>query len=246
MSDTQYFNFPVQILKGIFEDKKKVLNDILYCALYSHSLKLNDGYRYPRGENSSEYKDFMAACTWYCVDLKGNEKERKEKMYHGRMLINGLPANSPKVGLNISIWWDYYLNEKSDFDIACLTAFLAIKSILGTKPYCRTDNSFLWARMSGNSKAMKDQSELTPGVLKFANEYQTKKIKRALRDGWGLIHYAFHTRGFYVSFTLDLPALVMEAEKRKKSTKEKQYQQYEKDVRKQVLESLYKPLVSPL
>lgn len=42
MSDTQYFNFPVQILNGIFQDKEKVLCDILYCALYAHSLKLEN------------------------------------------------------------------------------------------------------------------------------------------------------------------------------------------------------------
>ena len=55
-----------------------------------------------------------------------------------------------------------------------------------------------------------------------------KKIKTELRDNWNLITYSRYTRGFYVSFKLDLEQLVYEAEKRRKSTKEKQAQLAEK------------------
>ncbi|MDP2888953.1 MAG: hypothetical protein Q8P34_08305, partial [Bacteroidota bacterium] len=102
----------------------------------------------------------------------------------------------------------------------------------------KTNNLYLWARMSGNSKSIKDISELSEAVKKYANEYQTVKLKTALRDSWGLVTYSRYTRGFYVSFTLDLPALVMEAEKRRKSTKEKQYRQHEKEVVRAVLQSI--------
>ena len=233
MSDTKYFNGPIQIINGIFEDKEKVLCDFLYYALYAHSLKLEDEIY-----NNSEFNRFMSAAKWYGVNLNANDKINKEKCKRGKELFDSIPANSPKVGLNISIFWDYFKNEKSDFDIACLVAFLAIKSILGTKPYCKTNNAFLWARMSGNSKAMIEYTELSGRVRHYANEYQTVKIKNALRESWGLVTYSRYTRGFYVSFSLDLKVLIMEAEKKRKSTKENQYKQHEKEILKAVLQSL--------
>jgi len=234
MTEPKYFNFPVTLLKELFEDKDKVLNDILYFALYSHSLKMDAEELY----NNSELIKFKSAAKFYNVDLNGSDQTSKNKLKQGKALFDSLPADSPKVGLNISIFWDYYKNDKDEFDIACLSAFLALKSILGTKPYCKTDNAYLWARMSGNSKAMKDVSELSDGVKKYANNYQTVKIKTALREGWKLVTYSRYTRGFYVSFTLDLPALIMEAEKRRKSTKEMQYKQQEKEIVSQVLKQL--------
>lgn len=234
MSETKYFNFPITLLKELFEDKDKVLNDILYVALYSHSLKMDSEELY----NNSELNKFKSAAKFYGVVLGGSDQDNKNKLKRGKALFDSIPTASPKVGLNISIFWDYYKNDKSEFDIACLSAFLALKSVLGTKPYCKTENAFLWARMSGNSKAMKDISELSEGVKKYANEYQTVKIKNALRDGWGLVTYSRYTRGFFVSFTLDLPALIMEAETRRKSIKEKQYRQHEKEIVSQVLKQL--------
>jgi len=234
MSEVKYFNFPVTLLKELFENKQKILHDILYFALYSHSLKMDVEDLY----SNSEFNKFKSAANFYNVDLSGSDLDKKNKLKQGKALFDSIPADSPKVGLNISIFWDYYKNEKTDFDIACLLAFLALKSILGTKPYCKTDNAYLWARMSGNSKAMKDFNELSEGVKKYANEYQTVKIKNALRDNWKLITYSRYTRGFYVSFTLDLPALIMEAEKRRKSNLEKQYKQQEKDIVSKVLARL--------
>ena len=229
MSEAKYFNFPVKLLEGIFKDKQEFFSDILNYSMYSHSLKL-DGEEYIY---TSAYYKFIASAKWY--NITGTTEADFKR---GKKLFDSIPANYPKAGLNISIFWDYYKNEKSDFDIACLAAFLAIKSILGDKPYCKTDNSFLWGRMNGNSKAIKDRSELNPVVLKYANEYQTKKIKNALRESWGLVTYSRYTRGFFVSFTLDLPVLVLEAEKRRKSTKQDEYKRHEKDVVKQVLQKL--------
>jgi hypothetical protein len=54
-----------------------------------------------------------------------------------------------------------------------------------------------------------------------------RKIKFELSQSWGLTTYSRYTRGFYVSFTLSLEELVFEAEKRRKSLKEKQARQRE-------------------
>jgi hypothetical protein len=228
----QYFNFPIILIKSLPEDKLGTLNNALYFAMYSHSLKMDAEELY----SNSELSKFKSAAKFYGVILNGSDQNIKLKLKRGKELFDSIPTENPKVGLNISIFWDFYNNEKSEFDIVCLLAFLAIKSILGSKPYCKTVNAYLWSRMSGNAKS--DLSELTETVKKYANEYQTVKIKNELRENWGLITYSRYTKGFYVSFTLDLPKLILEAEKRRKSTKEKQYKQQEKDIVKQVLATL--------
>jgi hypothetical protein len=116
MSVVQYFNFPIQLIDGIFKDKYKALTYALYYALYSHSLKLSEDEYY----NNPALKKFIAAAKWYNVNLGGNEKNQKEKFSRGKALYDSIPEKSVKVGLNISIFWDYYTNDKTDFDIACL------------------------------------------------------------------------------------------------------------------------------
>ena len=110
--------------------------------------------------------------------------------------------------------------------------------MIGAKPYYKANNFFLWSRMDGKTNTIVEVSELSNEIKRFANEYQTKKIKTALRNNWGLVHYARHTRGFYVSFKITLKQLILEAEKRRSSTKEKQYKEQEKEILKEVLEQL--------
>lgn len=99
--------------------------------------------------------------------------------------------------------------------------------------------------MSGKSKSVNDWKELPEHIYKYCNEYQTsKKIIPALREAWGLVYYSRYTRGFYVSFTLTLDQLVYEAEKRRKTVKDKQRKEQEKEAVKKAMERLNKPLAS--
>ncbi|MBC7525911.1 MAG: hypothetical protein H7239_15930 [Flavobacterium sp.] len=225
MNDEKYFNFPIQLLEGFMIDSKKVLTDISNYSIYENSLKLEHGTELPK---------IKASASFYGLSLGSI----KGTLDNGKLLYNSIPTTSPKVGLNLTIFWDFYNNDKTEFDKICLLAFLSIKSLIGTKPYYKATNLYLWARMDGKIKAIVEVSELSVEVRKFANEYQTTKIKTALRNSWGLIHYARHTRGFYVSFKFTLKQLITEAEKCRISTKEKQYKEQEKLVLKEVLEQL--------
>lgn len=226
--DTQkekYFNFPIQLLERFMIDPKKVLNNICEYAIYENSLKLE------YGSGQEKIKD---SASFYNMTLANNKKS----LENGSMLYDSLPINSPKVGLNLSIWWDFYKNDKTDFDKICLLGFLGIKSIVGTKAYCKITNNYWLARMDGSTKAITDVCLLSNEIIKYSNEYQTKRIKIALRNDWGLVTYSRHTRGFYVSFKLTLKQLIMEAEKKRISTKEKQYKEQEKQLLNEVLEQL--------
>ncbi|ELV7523934.1 hypothetical protein QMU91_000102 [Flavobacterium psychrophilum] len=225
MSKEKYLNFPIQLLVGFMIDSKKVLYDISVYAVYENSLKLELG---------TDLEKIKTSASFYNMTL-GSDKNTFDK---GKTLYNSIPTNSPKVGLSISMFWDFYKNDKSEFDKICFLAFLSIKSILGAKSYCKTTNAYLWARMDGKTSTIIEVSELSNEIIKYANEYQTKKIKTALRNNWGLVTYARYTRGFYISFKITLKQLMLEAEKRRESTKEKQYKEQEKELLKEVLEQL--------
>lgn len=215
-AEVKYFNFPIQILEGFLNNPKKVLGDISDYALYAHSLKL---------ENGTDTQRINASAKFFGLKLYS----ASETIVNGRTLFNSIEERSPKVGINISIFWDYYKNDKTEFEKVCLLAFLAIKSILQNKTYCKVVNAYWLSRMAGLTASCKDLAVLPPEIFKYSNEYQTKKIKNALKLSWGLKTHSRYTRGFYVSFSLTLDSLVLEAEKRRQSTKEKAYKRLESE-----------------
>lgn len=221
-SKKKYFNFPVVLLEGFLIDHKKCLNDILDYAMYAYCVKYDsDG-------------DIKRAARFFGVTL-GNEF----KTYgNGNELFDSVPEGLPKVGISIDIFFDYYKNEKSEFQKVTLLAFLAIKSVLQKKAYWNLYNDFLIARMDGKSQPIKDVNELSPELQKYNKEYQFKKIKNELILNWGLIHYAYYTRGFYVSFKMPLEDLIFQVEKKKKSNKLKEQKEKETAARATAMERL--------
>jgi hypothetical protein len=223
--EEKYLNFPIQLLEGFMTDSKQALNNILHYAVFARSLKLEFG---------TELEKFKSSAGYLNVSL-GN---MKFALLNGRMLHDSLPDNLPKVGFSSSIFWTYYKDDKTDFEKACLLAFLAIKSIIGDKKYCKTVNNFVLARMDGRSKSVIDDSEMSYEIYFFSNRYQLTKIIDELKSNWGLVYYSRRTRGFYVSFKMDLEVLVTIAEKARKSTRRKQEKALENEIVKRVLNQL--------
>jgi len=228
MDDKKYFNVPVQLLQDFMSDKTTVLNNIFDYAIYNHAFN-----------HISEGKDLTrirAALNYYGVTT-GNENRT---LTNGEALFNSIPEDSPKVGINKDVYFDFYKNDKTDFEKACFLAFLAIKSIINKKAYCRITNAYLWARMDGNTHSVDSIADLSPDIQKFANEYQMRKIKTELRNNWKLVFYGRYTRGCYYSFTLQFDELVFQAEKKRKSTIDKIYKEQEQQAVYKAMERLYK------
>lgn len=223
----KYFNFPIQLLEGFMKnDTKTILNNISNYVIYEDSLTFSQG---------TNLEKMISCASKYDMTLGSNQNA----FDNGKQLYNSFDINPPRAGIKLSIWWDFYKNDKTEFDKICLLCFLAIKSILGRqKSYCKITNKYLWARMDGKVKAVDEIWELSDEVKKYANEYQTKKIKASLRNNWGLVTYSHYCRGFYVSYKLTLEGLIMEAEKRRKSTIERQYKVLEKELIKKTLDKL--------
>ena len=98
-------------------------------------------------------------------------------------------------------------------------------------------------RMAGKS-SVKEIDSLPEPLKIYANRYHLDKLKKELRNNWKLKMYGKHTRGFYVSFSMELPDLILEVEKKRKKYIEKNYQSIEAEARKAALKKLYEPNIS--
>lgn len=219
MSEVKYFNFPVCLLSGFLVDPVEVLRKIGRYSVYKYSL-------------ISELS-FEDAAHFFGITFNHPAAAQKE----AELIHSDVPANSPFVGISLTQYSEFYNNHKTEFECATLLAFLALKSIIQDKRYMKLDNRYFLARMDGKSHAC-DFKALSKSIRKYANEYQTKKLKTALSLSYGLKTYGFHTRGFYISFTLDLEDLIYHAELRRKSIKVNQLKNDTEEARKRALERL--------
>lgn len=224
-----YFNFPIVLLEGFLIDYMECLNNIFDYSIYGY---LNKAYE-------SDFNKIKEAESFFGVNI-GNKKRSFE---NGKTLFESIPEKLPFTGIRKSIWFDYYKNQKTEFQKVCLLAFLAIKSIVGKKLYCKTNYSLMFSRMSGISHTIKNKSELPPELIDyFIKRRQSDKIIANLKSDWKLKHYGYHTKGFYVSFKkddkIDLEGLIKIVEKNRKSRKEKEMKDLEKSLRLKVLKEL--------
>jgi hypothetical protein len=219
----KYFNFPVQLLSNFVMDHQKCLQNVLYYSLYKQGLKLT-GNQNQRIKASAEY---------FGVSL-GNQSEANER---GSQLVQDCSSNSPMTGISSTVFWNYCGHEKTEWDKAILLAFLAMKSIIGDKQFIKMDNKFWLSRMAGEKYSL-PLDYLPPEIYKYANEYQTKKLKSELSENWGLVTYSRYTRGFYISFKMTLKALILEAETRRKSNRVLKAKMEREEALKEVLEEI--------
>jgi len=232
----KYFNFPIQLLTGFMNNHKEVLENIMSYSIYEQSLKFE---QFGTFENPNLEFEIFKNCAEEFYGIKLNDDYYYLANLHckGSKAHNQTPENPPKVGLELSVFWEFCNNEKKDFDKICLLAFLSIKSILGKKQYCKVTNNYWLSRMNGNAKAI-GKNELSPEIEKYSTRHYLQKIKYELSSKWGLVHYAQHTTGFYVSYKLELQPLMTIVESNKRAYKEKLYKEKEKEILKEVLRIL--------
>tara|TARA_R110000751_G_scaffold390_1_gene1549 strand:+ start:10404 stop:11108 length:705 start_codon:yes stop_codon:yes gene_type:complete len=224
-SQIRYLNFPIQMLGGFLLDSKGVLDDIMDYSVYAHSVD--------NLEFGNEEEAFSSSAKYFGIKF-GNIPE---SIKNGEAFYDSLGSGNPMVGIDVKMVFDYYKNHKTDFQKACLLGYLAIRSILMDKAYCKTTNDNWFSRMDGKSSKM-PKEKLSPEIQKFHKEYQAKKIKTELALSWNLKTYSRHTRGFYVSFKLELEDLVFHAEKKRKSYQAKKLKNETEMARLKALERL--------
>jgi hypothetical protein len=199
--------------------------DILDYSIYARAIEKESG-------NINE--SIIAALKYYNI-TNGNIEQINQ---FGEMLYNSIPLKSPKVGIKYEMLNDFYLNDKTEFEIVVFCAFCAVRSFLLFKAYFKATNNYMLIRMAGLNK--KDEINNLPETLKkYNNRYQLTKIKNELQENWNLIYYSVYIHGFYVSFDLTLEQLSLEAEKKKIKYIDKKLRTAQGEARKKALKKLY-------
>lgn len=228
MEGDKYLNFPVTLLRDAFKDISQTMEKVMDYAGYVHTLKLEHGSNEKKMKDAGDY----FGMTYY------NSVGSFER---GRSIHNSTPKNTPHVGINKNMAFDFYDNPKTQDEIAVLLAYLAIKSIIGNKPYIKLTNEFLIARMAGCATIAELPSPLPLTLAQYATRRKLDKIKFELQTAWNVNIYSRYVRGFYVSldkkFSID--RLVLEAEKRRKSNIEKQRRDQLEAARLKALKTLF-------
>ncbi|WP_276134176.1 hypothetical protein [Polluticoccus soli] len=212
---TIYFTFPIAIFKDAFRDIKKCCNNALLYAAYELTTEMESGTD----------EEMMEAAAGELEIIFGDYEiayEAGEELYDEH---NGTPMTS----ISSQILFDYK-NEKTEFEIACFLGFAAFRSILQTKPYCKTNKAHIHARMCGYASVKTLPKELPEIEQKYAARYHMDKVIRHLELNWYLKTFSNHTRGIYFGFDkTSLEALALVNEQAKKKTKEAQLKQAKAD-----------------
>lgn len=217
-----FLNFPISLLKLAFNDMHKVCQDIMDYSIFKHSETL-------QGDSARRVKD---AANYFGVRLR----DAARTLENGKMLYQRIPDKTAMTGISKELLFEFYINDKSFSEIAVLLSFLAIKSILGKKSYCRITNEFLLCRMAGYTSKI-EMDELPENLKKYQKRWHTDKLKMELRKSFGLKIYARYTRGLFISFELSNEQLIKEVEmKRKKYFEKKQRDEQSKAVKKVLME----------
>lgn len=216
----RYLNAPIQLYKDFLINSNDALSRIAAYSCFEYEEINGVSFEYAAHYLGLSYNDYKVA------------ENAAYKIYES------IKGNPPKVGISMAIYNKFrWEKEKTEFEKVCLLGHVAIKSILQQKTYCKIDNKFWLSRMDGQPTSL-EFPKLSVMIRKYANEYQTRKIKNELKLNWGLVTTSKNTRGFYVSYKLTLAQLMKVEEKNRPSFKLKQQMKLESETRKKVLEEL--------
>lgn len=226
-----YHNFTISMCEICWRDGVKAFcNSIMYYAGYSKWVEAN-GF--------VEINDFQTYYDFVDEECKITLGDPKNAFSDGMQLYKKYYSEkAPFVGIEHEMLFDFYKNEKTEFEIVCLMAFLALRSIIGHKKYARTNFDLMFARMLGFA------SVKNVGNSKVLDSYKTRykrtKIIDTLKKDWHLSFYSANDglRGFYVSFDMSYLDLCRMAESKRKSSIMKAIKEDEKKAKAEVLKEL--------
>ena len=157
----------------------------------------------------------------------------------GKKIEIAIPAKEPKPMVSTKLLFEYRDNEKSEFEIAQLAAYIAIHSITGKKQLAKTNKLHITARMFGFSSIKTIPNELTPPIKelisKYSKRYPIDKIITQLELSWHVVTYSHHMRGLMVGNGASLEMLVLAAESGKQKVKIEKLKTDKIDARNKVL-----------
>ena len=217
-TEQDYFNVPIEIYKGFMLDSKGIMFNVAAYACYEFM--------------TAQGCDIESAIKYYELDFSNIKQVEKT----GYQLYNDLPRNTAIVGISKTVLIDYLNNDKTELEKATLLGYVAIKSIIGSKGYCNTNNAMMLSRMDGSNKNC--IGKLSPQIAKYSKHYWCNKIRNELELSWGLT--TKQSRGVNCSFKLTHKGLLQAIDKTSKVSKLKKLKQDKKNAKEDFLQEQYK------
>lgn len=82
--------------------------------------------------------------------------------------------------------------------------------------------------------------KIPKGIANFTSRYRFDKIKMELIENWNVVFYASHVRGMYISLSMSLYELALQAERNKIKMRQKRQTFSVEEARKNALDALKK------
>ncbi len=282
-TDERYLQFPLSLLRDLFTDKKKVIDQIIRYGIYryskSFSYTLNDVsrqlmYAYYRNDLSS---DLLKAMTTYVNDelieldedyngfgdtkfspdieveqLLGifesdKEFEGKAIEYYqmhlsyqslgltgsieqalkvAKEIEKHIPANDPMPMISRTHLFNFRDHDKTEFELAQFTVFIALRSIIGGKrQYAKTNKLHIASRMFGYASHKHLPDKFSPAIKelfnKYTNRYHIDKVLQELELNWNVKIYSKNMRGMLVAMgnKIKMEDLILAAETQKRKNR---------------------------
>ena len=195
-----YYNFPAELMRGFWKsetEKVRCLNDILNYCVYDVWCK--KGRCEIVNENFNQFICKELGLSVFCDNIS------KASFYRRTEQLREMYDHNSFCGLFFSIsrtmYFDFYEMETTIEERTGLLAYLAVKSILGTRGFAKTNRFFLTSRMDCNLKC---ENTLPDEILKYRKRYHFDKLKSLLYSRYNVGIYSEKTiRGFYVSLQKD-------------------------------------------
>lgn len=162
-----------------------------------------------------------------------------------KKILSNTPAGDPWIMVNIERAWDFLKHKKQDFELAQFAAHIAIKSIVGTKPYCKTNKQLILSRMFGYASAKHVPAKLPKDIQllydKYSKRWWMDKVLQMVELNWGVkIYNRPHIKGFYVSTSknIDMNNLAEMAEKQALKNRIAELKRTKNEARKKALDKI--------
>lgn len=154
----------------------------------------------------------------YLLKLTGNQVLILKQ---GLKIMGQIPEKEVMPMIGKHLLFDYRDNDKTEFEVAQLLAYIAIRSIIGEKEYAKTNKTHIVCRMFGYSSVKTiDEETLNSDLFKkYSHRYHIDRVLKHLELDWNLCAYSNKTRGIFVSISKKTPLskLVEIAENKKLS-----------------------------
>jgi len=164
----------------------------------------------------------------------------------GKEIEKQVKQNEPMPMISKSLLFEFRDKDKTEFELIQLIAFIAVKSILGTKSSVKTNKKHIVSRMFGYASIKHLPETLKPNIKalfqKYSLRYHIDKLLQTLELNWKVLTYSNNIRGMYVAMEnkINIENLALIAETKKQTNRIEALKQSKKDAKEKALQQLKK------